>query len=139
MRCRFLVSAMLIATLVLHVAAEQPGDTSGEEGPTKEGTCAGESCFGNDAENTNGKESNEQADEPPFVCDFVESLDFYERLGVPKDADERAIKKAYRKLSLTHHPDKVKGKPEQKECSQNHFIAITKAYETLRYVALYLS
>jgi curved DNA-binding protein CbpA len=70
-------------------------------------------------------------DDSPYVCDFAEGLDFYERLGVPKDANERAIKKAFRKLSLTYHPDKVKGKTEEKECSQSHFIAITKAYETL--------
>ena len=37
--------------------------------------------------------------------------DFYERLGVAKDADETAIKKAYRTLALKHHPDKG-GDPE---------------------------
>ena len=36
-------------------------------------------------------------------------------------------------MSLKYHPDKVKGKPDEKDCSQSHFIAITKAYETLRY------
>ncbi|KAG4217057.1 hypothetical protein PC116_g34462, partial [Phytophthora cactorum] len=32
--------------------------------------------------------------------------DYYKILGVPKDADETAIKKAYRKLAIRHHPDK---------------------------------
>ena len=37
--------------------------------------------------------------------------DYYERLGVAKDADDTAIKKAYRTLALKHHPDKG-GDPE---------------------------
>ncbi len=35
--------------------------------------------------------------------------DFYAILGVPKDADAAAVKKAYRRLARTHHPDKNPG------------------------------
>ena len=35
--------------------------------------------------------------------------DFYAILGVPRDADQAAIKKAYRKLARTHHPDQNAG------------------------------
>jgi len=31
--------------------------------------------------------------------------DFYEVLGVPKNADAGAIKKAYRKVALKYHPE----------------------------------
>ena len=40
--------------------------------------------------------------------DWLEK-DFYAALGVPKDADAAAIKKAYRKLARTHHPDQNAG------------------------------
>ena len=36
----------------------------------------------------------------------MKSEDFYDILGVPKNATEEQIKKAYRKLALKWHPDK---------------------------------
>ena len=36
----------------------------------------------------------------------VDTTKLYEVLGVEKDADQKTIKKAYRKLCLKHHPDK---------------------------------
>ena len=35
-----------------------------------------------------------------------DSDDYYTVLGVPRTADENAIKKAYRKLAIRWHPDK---------------------------------
>ncbi len=53
--------------------------------------------------------------------------DYYAVLGVQKDADQEAVKKAYRKLALKHHPDKNPGNAEAEE----KFKEITEAYAVL--------
>ncbi|KAK1789583.1 hypothetical protein P4O66_015486 [Electrophorus voltai] len=52
--------------------------------------------------------------------------DYYEVLGVPRDASERQIKKAFHKLAMKYHPDKNK-KPD----AETKFREIAEAYETL--------
>jgi molecular chaperone DnaJ len=54
--------------------------------------------------------------------------DYYEVLGVDRDADEAAIKKAYRKLAVKYHPDKNPGDTSAEES----FKEATEAYEVLR-------
>jgi DnaJ-class molecular chaperone len=50
-------------------------------------------------------------------------MSLYEKLGVSKEASKDDIKKAFRKLSLEHHPDK--GGDEEK------FKEISNAYDVL--------
>jgi thiol-disulfide isomerase/thioredoxin len=54
----------------------------------------------------------------------------YEVLGVQVSATRSEIKKAYRRLSLLLHPDKVKD-PKQKVVAQSVFMDIVAAYEVL--------
>lgn len=53
--------------------------------------------------------------------------DYYEVLGVQRDASADAIKKAYRKLAMKHHPDR---NPDNKEAEEK-FKEINEAYEAL--------
>lgn len=55
--------------------------------------------------------------------------DYYEILGLKKDASEADIKKAYRKLALSHHPDRVA--PEKKKEAEEKFKEISEAYAVL--------
>jgi len=57
----------------------------------------------------------------------VEYKDYYEVLGVPKDADEKAVKAAYRKLARKYHPDVCTNKAE----GESKFKEINEAYEVL--------
>src|SRR3990170_6462401 len=54
--------------------------------------------------------------------------DYYELLGVPRGADDRAIKAAYRKLAMECHPDRHGGCTEK----EAHFKAISEAYDCLK-------
>jgi molecular chaperone DnaJ len=53
--------------------------------------------------------------------------DYYEVLGVSRDADEEEIKKAYRKLAVKFHPDKNPGD----KTAEEKFKEVGEAYEAL--------
>ena len=53
--------------------------------------------------------------------------DYYEVLGVARDASAADIKKAYRRLAMKHHPDRNEGNPE----SEALFKEASEAYEVL--------
>jgi molecular chaperone DnaJ len=58
--------------------------------------------------------------------DFIEK-DYYAALGVPKDADAAAIKKAYRQLARDLHPDKNPGNTQ----AETRFKEVSEAYDVL--------
>ena len=55
--------------------------------------------------------------------------DYYETLGVPKNASEEEIKKAYRKLAMKHHPDRNQG--DEAKGAEAKFKEAKEAYEML--------
>ncbi len=55
------------------------------------------------------------------------SQDYYEVLGVARDADDATIKKAYRKLAMKYHPDR---NPDDK-AAEEKFKEVGEAYEVL--------
>jgi curved DNA-binding protein len=57
----------------------------------------------------------------------LEYKDYYKILGIDKKATQEEIKKTYRKLAITYHPDKNPGN----KAAEEKFKEITEAYEVL--------
>ena len=58
-----------------------------------------------------------------------EDKDLYAVLGVKKDASDKEIKKAFRKLSKKYHPDL---NADNKEWAKKKFVEVANAYEVLK-------
>jgi len=67
------------------------------------------------------------------MSDLLKDVDLYALLGVPEAASAEELKKAYRQLALTAHPDKLdKGVDEATaKKAQEKFVQIQEAYELL--------
>lgn len=57
----------------------------------------------------------------------MEYQDYYQTLGVPRDASEKDIKRAYRRLARQYHPDRNPGD----KAAEEHFKQINEAHEVL--------
>mmetsp|Transcript_113204 Transcript_113204/g.158771 ORF Transcript_113204/g.158771 Transcript_113204/m.158771 type:complete len:279 (+) Transcript_113204:53-889(+) len=82
-------------------------------------------------EEKKGKEKErkeEEEEEEGSSCVNMENLSYYEILDIPPNADENAIRKAYRKNAIKWHPDKNPDNPQQAEAM---FKLVAEAYEVL--------
>ena len=62
----------------------------------------------------------------------VNSEKWYEILGLTKDATDSDVKKAYRKMAVKYHPDKLIGVSEDiKNLAEEKFLAVKEAYEQI--------
>ena len=62
----------------------------------------------------------------------MEKRDYYEVLGVDKKASADEIKKAYKKMAIKYHPDKVATLGEDiQKAAEEKFKAISQAYDAI--------
>merc|ERR1712170_225799 len=63
---------------------------------------------------------------------LAERKDYYKILKVSKDADEKGIKKAYRKQAMLHHPDRHSGSSDEKKAEEEKlFKDVNEAFSVL--------
>lgn len=88
------------------------GSQSGDEESTKENVRHRKGSMGRGASEENEAHSDTEKNYTQEQLDAVKRIkkckDYYDILGVQKDAAENDLKKAYRKLALQMHPDKNK-------------------------------
>jgi DnaJ family protein C protein 3 len=81
---------------------------------------------------TGGQDQNvrQQLDRAQRLLRQSKKHDYYKILGVARDADNTAIRKAYRKMSKKYHPDKYRGDLDEDAVSRK-MAEINSAYEVL--------
>lgn len=79
----------------------------------------------------NSQKANELLQKAQTLLKRSKQKDYYKVLGVPRDADEREVKRAYRKLTKEFHPDKVAQQGVPPEEAQRKMATINEAYEVL--------
>jgi DnaJ-domain-containing protein 1 len=63
----------------------------------------------------------------PLFPPLVQEKNYYKILGIPRTADKKQIKKAYKELALKWHPDKHQGEGEaEKEKAEKQFQLIAE-------------
>jgi len=65
---------------------------------------------------------------PLLISTVSSGEDFYDLLGIGRQANNREIRRAFKKLALEMHPDKNQDDPE----ASDKFIRINRAYEVLK-------
>lgn len=79
----------------------------------------------------NSGKVNEMLQKAQVLLKRSRQKDYYKVLGVSRDADEREIKRAFRKLSKEHHPDKAGKRGVDPETAQKKMAEINEAYEVI--------
>ncbi|KAM9709669.1 dnaJ homolog subfamily C member 10 isoform 1-T2 [Menidia menidia] len=64
----------------------------------------------------------------PLAVVRAEDTDYYNLLGISREATTREIRQAFKKLALTMHPDKNPGDPS----AHDRFLKVNRAYEVLK-------
>ncbi|KIV99829.1 uncharacterized protein PV09_08499 [Verruconis gallopava] len=87
----------------------------------------------NEAKETHGNSEKIQnlLNEAQVLLKRSKQKDYYKVLGVPRDADEREIKKAMRREAKKYHPDKAASQGISKEEAEKRMAAVNEAYEVL--------
>ncbi|KRX10122.1 DnaJ domain [Pseudocohnilembus persalinus] len=78
-------------------------------------------------------ENHQKQNQAKFESSIVQSQEqnFYEVLGIEKNASQQEIKKQFRKLAHLYHPDKIEEQADKEEAQQK-FVQMTEAFEILK-------
>ena len=82
-----------------------------------------------DESETKGEAGSHETDNAPtiIVPECFKGKDYYQVLGVSRDASDEDINRAYKKMSLQYHPDRNRDRPSATE----EFQYLTRVHKTL--------